>query len=100
MRLSTCATCAHLHLQAAIEGYFRTTGSIDTGTYYYFWIGYQSQLTSPPTYINVVTGANIGQRNSTTTPYLHFGYWVNGCTPSATTQCCVYAESRGRYDYW
>jgi hypothetical protein len=63
-------------------------------------IGYRSALTSPVTYTNVVTGANIGQRTSTSTPYVHFGYWRNGCTPSSSAQCCVYAEQRGRYDYW
>ncbi len=63
-------------------------------------IGYRSALVSPVTYTNVVTGASIGQRNSTSTPYVHFGYWANGCTPTASTSCCVYTDSRGRYDYW
>jgi hypothetical protein len=100
---STRATAARPRsaaLQAHIEGYFRTTGAIDTGSYFYYWIGYRSTLTNPVTFNNVATGANIGQRNSTHNPYVHFSYWRNGCTPSTSTQCCVYVDSRGRYDYW
>lgn len=63
-------------------------------------IGYQSVLASPVTYRNVITGANIGQRNATDNPYVHFGYFMNSCTPSSSTQCCIYGDGRARYDYW
>jgi hypothetical protein len=62
-------------------------------------IGYQTQLVAPPTFKNVVTGEDLGQRNSTLVPYLHMGT-NRRCTPSATTQCCIYTDSRFSYDYW
>jgi hypothetical protein len=67
------------------------------------WIGYQSVLASPVTFLDVASGTNIGQRNATynvtESPYKHFGSTPQ-CTPTSSTQCCVYADARYRYDYW
>ena len=62
-------------------------------------MGYQSVLATPVTYKNLVSCVDLGQRNSTTSPYLHFST-TRSCTPSSSTQCCIYSDSGYRYDYW
>ena len=62
-------------------------------------IGYQSVLANPVTFKNVVANQDIGRRNATVDPYVHFSTYV-GCTTSSSAQCCVYADSNYRYDYW
>jgi hypothetical protein len=63
-------------------------------------LGYQTQLAATPTYKNMVTAVDLGPRNSTVSPYFHMGTTRNGCAPSSTTQCCIYADAGYRYDYW
>jgi hypothetical protein len=62
-------------------------------------MGITSTLSTPANYTDVITGADLGQRNASHTPWRHFGTYQL-CAPSASQQCCVVADAGNRYDYW